>query len=732
MTPLSRALLDGDILNTWEMPGALARRLMLVAVLAVAVASGATAWVVSQVMEQDSLHRLVQQQNDEVQLYARLLAGKIEQNQKILSTVASSMMPSVLQTSRSSTDSGPLHRQRNMQRDIPLARFFDTLVWVQPDGTVLLNLRHGRAEPTLHLDERTRSYLQQSLRDGRPIVSGPIGRSHGEAPPYIAVLLTQPLHSDDGRLLGVVGATVRLQSQALLPPAITLPQTKESRLVVFTREGTILLHPEPTRILGKISEEPDLAMLYSVQYPHGLHAGPHVQSQSDGDGVHTHIMESVIISTAEMPLPQWLVARISYRPVSLAQSQVWASVGGALLLLVIVMLWAMAWCAQPLARLQQRCRTLLSAPQHHAAHVLMSGLAGEGERGEVGALVQVLRTLLDQRAQLHQDNTNVSTQMQAILNHCPVGVLMTHRGQLQWLSRQASDMLGYHSPDALRGHTVCVLHPPDVDFARLQQRVRLAFTAYGSFDGDMCLQRKDGETLWVRAQAHPLGQDGGGGTVWFVEDLTAARQAVPVHDWASMRDSLTLLPNRAALEQRLDSILVQPSTQPSTQHSVMSAVPAISAMSAISDNDDEGTRVHESAPQDGVARTTLLFLDLDHFSVINEGAGHEAGNDVLRHVARLISAQVRPTGWVARVGGDKFAVLLPDCPQARARAVAEKISHALQAWQPSYQGRSFTLSASIGMVQLDGRCTSVARVLHAADMTCYAAKRAGRNRVVLH
>lgn len=686
----------------WEMPGPLVRRFMGVLLLAVVLAAVGTAWVVSQIIEQDSLQRLVQQQNDEVQLYARLLAGKIEQNQKILSSTAAAMTPVLLQV-QYDTGAGRARLASYVQHEVPLARFFDSLVLLHPDGQVLLHWHHGRSDSSAPLEARVRDALYSTLRDGRPLVSGPVG---GASPP-VAVLLTQPLHSEEGRLLAVLGASVRMQSQALLPPAMALPQQGESRLMVFNREGTILLHPEPTRILGKISDEPDLAPLYGAQGQVGAFPAP---SSGSAEGGQTHLLESVIVSAAEMPLPQWWVARVSHRPISLAQPHIWVSVGGALLLWVLALWWLMAWWAQPLARLQQCCRTLLSCPQARACRAVEPQL--RCAPGEVGALAQVLHTVLEQRAQLYQENQRLTAQMQAVFQHCPVGVAMVQAGQLQWLGRQACEMLGYHSPEALRALSVRRLHPPDVDFGRLQQRVRLAFAAYGCFDGDMCLQRQDGTTLWVRAQAHPFSTvqqtDAGvaGATVWFLEDLTAAREAQHLQDWASLRDGLTLLPNRAALEQRLSTLLVQHGS---------------------SANADRGA---DAQPPANTPVGMLLFLDLDHFSVVNEEAGHEAGNDVLRHVARLLGGQVRHTGWVARVGGDKFAVLLPRCSVLQGQEAAEKICTALSAWQPSYQGRSFVLGASIGMVALDAPWQSVAHMLHVADMTCYAAKRAGRNRVV--
>ena len=178
--------------------------------------------------------------------------------------------------------------------------------------------------------------------------------------------------------------------------------------------------------------------------------------------------------------------------------------------------------------------------------------------------------------------------------------------------------------------------------------------------------------------------------------MTAERQAQRQQDWQAGHDALTQLPNRQLLEQRLQPLLAQYQAQPGPQ--------------------EEG----------GV----LLFLDLDHFAVINDEAGHEAGNDLLRQVGNFLQTQVRALGWAARLGGDEFALVLPGCTVARGLALAEELRAALQAWEPRYQGRSFTLSASIGLVRLDAGFASVAELLHAADMACYSATRAGRNRVV--
>ena len=77
-------------------------------------------------------------------------------------------------------------------------------------------------------------------------------------------------------------------------------------------------------------------------------------------------------------------------------------------------------------------------------------------------------------------------------------------------------------------------------------------------------------------------------------------------------------------------------------------------------------------------------------------------------------------------------MLLPGCSTAHALVVAHQLRLAVQAWEPVYQGRSFSLGASIGLVVLDANAQDASAVLQAADMACYRAKRAGRNRVEVH
>jgi diguanylate cyclase (GGDEF)-like protein len=139
--------------------------------------------------------------------------------------------------------------------------------------------------------------------------------------------------------------------------------------------------------------------------------------------------------------------------------------------------------------------------------------------------------------------------------------------------------------------------------------------------------------------------------------------------------------------------------------------------------DDRAAHAAEVCKREG-AGLAVLFVDLDGFKPINDSFGHEAGDEVLRQVARRLEAQARSTDTVARVGGDEFVLLLEGRPDAATAAqVAERIIEALS--QPvQVGGRGLRLSGSVGiaMFPMDGPREML--MAH-ADSAMHAAKRAG-------
>lgn len=146
---------------------------------------------------------------------------------------------------------------------------------------------------------------------------------------------------------------------------------------------------------------------------------------------------------------------------------------------------------------------------------------------------------------------------------------------------------------------------------------------------------------------------------------------------------------------------------------------------------DQLEKVLASRDADSPA-TVLAYLDLDRFKDLNDAEGHRAGDRVLRDIAVMLVEEVRAGDSVARLGGDEFVVLLEGCNLLDACAICENVRSNVERYEYSGEHGHYRVEASIGLVELAASHQSPEDALQDADAACYAAKRAGRNRVWVH
>jgi len=173
--------------------------------------------------------------------------------------------------------------------------------------------------------------------------------------------------------------------------------------------------------------------------------------------------------------------------------------------------------------------------------------------------------------------------------------------------------------------------------------------------------------------------------------LSEARRVSSRLRWQSMHDTLTGLPNRKSLAERLQ-------------------------------------RAIEGAKRDGSIHA-LLYIDLYNFSVINDTSGHMAGDELLVQFARLLNEVTGPSDIAARIGNDEFALLLHCINYDKAMAMAEQVLEVIKAFSIPWEGETLRVGASIGGIMVDAEALSDIDVMISAGSSCAAARDKGRNKI---
>ena len=124
---------------------------------------------------------------------------------------------------------------------------------------------------------------------------------------------------------------------------------------------------------------------------------------------------------------------------------------------------------------------------------------------------------------------------------------------------------------------------------------------------------------------------------------------------------------------------------------------------------------------------SLLMLDIDNFKNLNDSFGHDAGDDAIRRISRVLTEGTRGIDLAARIGGEEFAVLLVETNQQAAIEVAERLRLAIRGLEIPSGGQ---VTASFGVAECPTDGQTAAGILKASDVALYEAKRAGRDRVV--
>ncbi|HEX9628213.1 MAG TPA: diguanylate cyclase [Acidiferrobacterales bacterium] len=201
--------------------------------------------------------------------------------------------------------------------------------------------------------------------------------------------------------------------------------------------------------------------------------------------------------------------------------------------------------------------------------------------------------------------------------------------------------------------------------------------------------------IWVECNVVPLRSAGRHhGSVVAFRDITVLREHIEKLHWQAYHDSLTHLPNRRYFKEALER---------------------------------EFYRLKRSEEVSGV-----LYIDLDHFKSVNDQAGHAGGDQLLAEVGRLLANRTRVVDVLARLGGDEFGIILQNVERDRVMDIAGSFQEMLSGYAFNFDGRGYTIGASIGVALMDKDSADPEQVLIQADTASYASKKRGGHHARLY
>ena len=128
---------------------------------------------------------------------------------------------------------------------------------------------------------------------------------------------------------------------------------------------------------------------------------------------------------------------------------------------------------------------------------------------------------------------------------------------------------------------------------------------------------------------------------------------------------------------------------------------------------------------------SVLMIDIDHFKAVNDQYGHVAGDRVLQGVAHICCAAKRDPDIIARIGGEEFAMMLPETTDSAALEFAERVREMIQDCPATVNGKTIPITVSVGIAGANARTSGIETLMRNADQALYEAKRLGRDRVVI-
>ncbi|WP_455375084.1 EAL domain-containing protein [Kaarinaea lacus] len=324
------------------------------------------------------------------------------------------------------------------------------------------------------------------------------------------------------------------------------------------------------------------------------------------------------------------------------------------------------------------------------------------QRNSRGAITELLVLLTDISESKEYEHALIAEmdRAQVALYSIGDGVITTDAdGFIDYLNPIAENLTGWSTQTAIGNQLQTVFHiTNEKTNKRIVNPVHKCLKANTiiSLGEDCVLLGKNGQKYAIQHSIAPLKNRNGVilGVVVVFSNVTEARNMAQQIQHQATHDSLTGLVNRCEFEKRLHNAIV--------------------------------------SAQDSNAHHCLCYLDLDQFKIVNDSAGHAAGDELLRKLTVYLKSKIRSRDTLARHGGDEFGLLLDNCRLDQAYRIANSLVVAIKNFNFEWQGRNYSVGASIGLVPINSKTSSTAELMSQADVACYTAKDLGRNQVHIY
>ncbi len=572
------------------------------------------------------------------------------------------------------------HAQEVLNRNHGLSAVFDRSVFLFSAQGKLVAERPYRTD-RLGQDATWRPYIRKTLDTKQPVISEPFMTNTGDK--SFVVVLTMPVLSKDGQLLGLLTGSLGLSRPELLGDIEKTTVGQTGSVFITTADGKVLMAKDK-QLLSK----PLFARGQNELFDRAL-------SGFEGSGQSVdNLGRPVFVAYKRLKSAGWVLS--STYPVEEAQDYVKPLLRQFLMVLFVSLAMALTVTWVLARRILSPLRELID---HIAAYTSSQGrveaLQLTGGAREMRSLITAFNALTH-RLNEREDALIAAMSQYKVITEASTDLITKHdaEGAVTYASPSSATVLGLEASGVLGSRTWFErVHPEDtghvqqvfLDVGRGAPPITLSYRALHATDG----------YVWLESVMGVLPGENGRCEILCVSRNIDERKSLELRLYREARiDGLTGLPNRLMLDERLSEAI-------------------------------DRARRQES-------RVAALLVDIDRFKEINDTLGHHSGDEIISCVSERLRACARDDETIARWGGDEFVIVLPDLrTPGAAEAFAHRCLKALAA-PVEYQGLQLRVTASIGIALLDAEVTTSETLVANADIAMYRAKQQGGNMAVTY